>query len=405
MQRGGVRVASVYSSKIVTDILKAIDAKLEKFKTYVLNTVASRTIPGSQIEAESISGSKYANESISARAINAAVIFADIGVIGEITTNLVKSDLGERLDIKSNEAIGLLAESVDIVSDELEFLGIRRDGSEISLDPEKIVSSVRSSTEYINDLNSIMIIDSNDPPEDAPNEGKIWADGGVSPTVFRRWLGADVSTDREYTLSLTGSLITIDNTKGDVQNISVSAPEASDDITVTVGSDSYTIPFGESIDVPPVIGLNILIPSEGTIEVIYSGSGWETVNDTSALQEGLDELGDETTDILNSLSSVSTAITQTASDVSVIKTETLVDLNGRVKTIESGVKVDGSIVDLGSSESIYGARVSHVGFRVSQTDQIEPIFAAERGRVLAQAMQMGVIVARKTSTGGWAWDV
>lgn len=42
------------------------------------------------------------------------------------------------------------------------------------------------------------------PPEEAPEAGKMWVDTGVSPEVWRRWRGADVSTEREYTETRVG---------------------------------------------------------------------------------------------------------------------------------------------------------------------------------------------------------
>ena len=35
-------------------------------------------------------------------------------------------------------------------------------------------------------------------PPDAPKENDLWVDTGVSPTMMRRWRGADVTTEREY---------------------------------------------------------------------------------------------------------------------------------------------------------------------------------------------------------------
>jgi phage-related protein len=42
------------------------------------------------------------------------------------------------------------------------------------------------------------------PPEEPPEAGKMWVDTGVSPEVWRRWRGADVPTEREYTETRVG---------------------------------------------------------------------------------------------------------------------------------------------------------------------------------------------------------
>ena len=41
-------------------------------------------------------------------------------------------------------------------------------------------------------------------PPDAPKENDLWVDTGVSPTMMRRWRGADVPTEREYTYDVQG---------------------------------------------------------------------------------------------------------------------------------------------------------------------------------------------------------
>ena len=41
-------------------------------------------------------------------------------------------------------------------------------------------------------------------PPDAPKENDLWVDTGVSPTMMRRWRGADVTTEREYTETRVG---------------------------------------------------------------------------------------------------------------------------------------------------------------------------------------------------------
>ena len=41
-------------------------------------------------------------------------------------------------------------------------------------------------------------------PPDAPKENDLWVDTGVSPTMMRRWRGADVTTEREYTYDMQG---------------------------------------------------------------------------------------------------------------------------------------------------------------------------------------------------------
>ena len=64
---------------------------------------------------------------------------------------------------------------------------------------------------------------SDTPPEDS----EFWVDTGVSPTMLRRWRGADVTTEREYQQTIsanTGSAsLSIDNAQGQVQSVAVEA--------------------------------------------------------------------------------------------------------------------------------------------------------------------------------------
>ena len=45
---------------------------------------------------------------------------------------------------------------------------------------------------------------SNDPPDRAPAAGRLWIDESEEPSVIRKWLGADVATEREYVETRVG---------------------------------------------------------------------------------------------------------------------------------------------------------------------------------------------------------
>ena len=62
------------------------------------------------------------------------------------------------------------------------------------------------------------------PPETTPEAGKMWVDTGVSPSVWRKWRGADVSTAREYTETASGAaLLALDNAQGQIESVAVEA--------------------------------------------------------------------------------------------------------------------------------------------------------------------------------------
>lgn len=67
-----------------------------------------------------------------------------------------------------------------------------------------------------------------EPPEEAPAAGKLWIDEGQTPSVWRRWRGADVPTDREYDEMISGdadspAFVAIDNTQGQLQTVALEA--------------------------------------------------------------------------------------------------------------------------------------------------------------------------------------
>ena len=63
-----------------------------------------------------------------------------------------------------------------------------------------------------------------EPPEEAPAAGKLWIDEGQTPSVWRRWRGADVPTDRQYEETVSGdadspAFVSIDNAQGQLQEV------------------------------------------------------------------------------------------------------------------------------------------------------------------------------------------
>ena len=67
-----------------------------------------------------------------------------------------------------------------------------------------------------------------EPPEEAPAAGKLWIDEGQTPSVWCRWRGADVPTDREYEDTVSGNadspaFVAIDNTQGQLQTVALEA--------------------------------------------------------------------------------------------------------------------------------------------------------------------------------------
>ena len=54
-------------------------------------------------------------------------------------------------------------------------------------------------------VNDVSIYTSAEPPKAPIPDGKLWVDTAQNPNVIRRWLGQDVSTERDYTASASGN--------------------------------------------------------------------------------------------------------------------------------------------------------------------------------------------------------
>ena len=132
--------------------------------------------------------------------------------------------------------------------------------------------------------------------------------------------------------------------------------------------------------IAPQLGqINILTDADALTATIY-GSGWETVNDTSDLRDGLDDAQSDISSMLGSINTmrdnissmasqivspdeiVSTVtesnewqsqtmqITQNGEGLAIVQ-ETVSDLGGRVETMEGVIVIDPPNIDIGSSDS------------------------------------------------------
>ena len=57
----------------------------------------------------------------------------------------------------------------------------------------------------------------------------------------------------------------------------------------------------------------------------------------------------------------------------------------------------------GTPMSIWSTITDEVGFHIRRADLQEYVMSAERDRVIVQKLQIGSLVAKGTTTGGWVW--
>ena len=88
-------------------------------------------------------------------------------------------------------------------------------------DAEKLGGQLPEHYASVDDLAEKASLPVSDTP---PEDSEFWVDTGVSPTMLRRWRGADVSTEREYTETVSGAaLLALDNAQGQMQSVAVEA--------------------------------------------------------------------------------------------------------------------------------------------------------------------------------------
>ena len=144
------------------------------------------------------------------------------------------------------------------------------------------------------------------------------------------------------------------------------------------------------------------------------GSGWETVNDTSSIQDALANLDGDLASLINEVGllngevgsiaqqiispdgiknivfesseyqAMANTVEVNANELSVTQT-TVTDINGRVETIEGTVRISGSNIDIGRSDSNVQLHLDNTGWSISEGGQ-ETIYARQN-RVVAPRFQ------------------
>lgn len=132
----------------------------------------------------------------------------------------------------------------------------------------------------------------------------------------------------------------------------------------------YVIPVGQSIDIAPLKGTNILLSSV-SMRIDSTGSGWDIINDHSDIRALLKKW-----------------FTFSNDEGLIIRKPAYVDENG-----------------ISHPASIWRTTTDEVGYRIWRNDMAEPVGSFVRNGLITDSVQLGNngIVARKTGTGGWVW--
>ena len=385
-------------------------------------TEDGRQIVATAINAESINGQSIAAEeailnTVLTQALNAGKITAVEAMIASasIPTLYAASikSLGDSIDISANESITLLVGDVAGAEAAAEF-----------------------AAPYIGA----------EPPENAPDTGKLWLDEGVSPPVLRKWRGANVSTARSWAETVSSAAggaasVMVDNAQGqatsmeasvawaprqagtgtpsasnirpisgmaavtvtrsvgeDVQSVALTLPEAvyggtlnaqtgegartwdiiasyagetlpgawlSDRDVYTAGTSPSTgaqvayalaapVPFlasgGQVLTAP--VGQVVVASDADSITVEVVASGWETINDTGALREGID-----------------------AARSAIVQLEDEINLRVTKGELETFLQLAEEGVYIGRSDSMYRVLIDYAGVHIQQDGVDIAVFA------------------------------
>lgn len=172
------------------------------------------------------SGTSSSNMTLTDDALN--VISEGITLTAD-KINLVANDI----NLSGNSSVNtIVSNAVDPLETDIDSLTTRMTQAETSITQNTEAIELRATKEEVQTAQDAADfatpITGAEPPEEAPAAGKLWIDEGQVPSVWRRWRGADVPTDREYEETVSGdadspAFVSIDNTQGQLHNVALEA--------------------------------------------------------------------------------------------------------------------------------------------------------------------------------------
>lgn len=168
------------------------------------------------------SGTSSSNMTLTDDALN--VISEGITLTAD-KINLVANDI----NLSGNSSVStIVSNAVDPLETDIDGLTARMAQAETSITQNTEAIELRATKEEVQTAQDTADfatpLTGAEPPEEAPAAGKLWIDDGRTPSVWRRWRGADVPTDREYEETVSGNadspaFVSIDNAQGQLQEV------------------------------------------------------------------------------------------------------------------------------------------------------------------------------------------
>ena len=128
----------------------------------------------------------------------------------------VQKRIGSELDLSENNTFTITADKINAVADRIDLSGntsivltaaqVNAVADQIDLNGNTSIQMIAGQVEQnATDIAANNIHTGTEPPETPVPDGKLWVDTAQDPNVIRRWLGQDVSTERDYTASASGN--------------------------------------------------------------------------------------------------------------------------------------------------------------------------------------------------------
>ena len=191
-------------------------------KQIVATTINAEAINGSTVTAQQAILNTVLTQALTAGKITAVEAMLASATVPTLYATSIKA-LGDSIDISANQQIQLIVSSVAQAQGTANAAQSAASAAQTTANAaQSAADSAQEGADFATPLTGA------EPPEEAPAAGKLWIDEGQVPSVWRRWRGADVPTDREYEETISGdadspAFVSIDNTQGQLQTVALEA--------------------------------------------------------------------------------------------------------------------------------------------------------------------------------------
>lgn len=391
----------IYEINAETAGLTMTELSKEKYKSQLSGSVlVARSVTAEQIAAATITANEILANTITGDKIAAATITGSNIKAGTLTTSHVSANFGENLDLSSNHSISLRVGPIEQDLDELK---------------ENAVASVL--VQY-----ALAFSSSTAPTSGWSTDAPAWQDGKF---MWQRTITtyADGSSETSSATCLTGAT-------GATGAAGEAGADGEDGVSVSATCRYYLLqssslnapgkptskpPAGSWTETEPTYTpgsastlyfVDLTVFSDGTwsYSAVSCSSAYEAAkaayNSAAAAQATADDAQEQADAITRTLQRLDGSMNGLATQFNVFSAgiEATIEDHDEILSVMS---FDTSGLKIQMGGSIYYTLTDDVGYHIYQNDKEIASFSEGKGKM--DRLQMGGIVARKTSKGGWVW--